>query len=280
MFNQRVDWDHGWVIIYWHVHRGMQTERDNWFLANWQSLLTIFYSWTSAQIWYRMCQRSFTFGKSESAGITSSMWLILPVQGQDTPQTSQLVRASICTCYRTATHTHTHYFQQSKQKNKLAFKKNKPAALRCLLEPWYEAVITTFPSQPNTERREEQMFAFLRRAIFQQMRSRTTNIDGARGSKQTEQGPCPCWDWAQPFPSSRNPLPAQGWATILPELCKQEERSLKNTQTHLVQRSWRGTWPWPSSREWPGTFPHVREWPGTFPHVGFEADPWAQLLSP
>lgn len=32
-------------------------------------------------------------------------------------------------------YTHTHYFQQSKQKNKLAFKKNKPAALRRLLEP-------------------------------------------------------------------------------------------------------------------------------------------------
>lgn len=118
-------------------------------------------------------------------------------------------------------YTHTHYFQQSKQKNKLAFKKNKPAALRCLLEPWYEAVITTFLSQPNTDTREEQMFAFLRRAIFQQMRSRTTNIDGAQGSKQTEQGPCPCWDWAQPFPSSRSPLPAQGWVITLPEVCKQ-----------------------------------------------------------
>lgn len=33
MFNQSVDWDHGWVIIYWHVHRGMETEWDNWLFA-------------------------------------------------------------------------------------------------------------------------------------------------------------------------------------------------------------------------------------------------------
>lgn len=176
MFIQRVDWDHGWVIIYWHVHRGMETEWDNWFLARvtGNSYWPFFYFWTSAQIWYCMCQRSFTFGKSGTRGITSYMWLTLLIQGQDTPQTSQLVRASICTWYRTATHTHTHYFQQSKQKNKLAFKKNKPAALRCLSDPWHEAVITTFLWQPTIKMREEQMFAFLRRAIFQQMGSRST----------------------------------------------------------------------------------------------------------
>lgn len=165
-----------------------------------------------------MRQRSFTFGKSEITGITSCMWLILLIQGQDTPQTSQLVRASICTCYRTATHIHTHYFQQSKQKNKLAFKKNKPAVFRCLLDPWYEAVITTFLSQPNIETREEQMFAFLRRAIFQQMRSRTTNIDGARSLSLLELSWAPC-------PPPESPLPAQVWVTILAGLQTQMPHS-------------------------------------------------------
>lgn len=202
---------------------------------SWQSSLTSFDFWTSAQIWYCRCQISFVFGKSEATCITSHIWLILLILGQATPKTSQLVRAFICICYRAV--TCTHYYPS----RKTSWHLKTPATVRCLLGTWYEAVITTFLSQPNTETREEKMFAFLRSAIFQQMGSITNQMLTEHEDSQSEQHKVsvPTGTWTKHLLLLEVlGLSAELLAIILSKFCKQrwyahkrgtqKERWLKN----------------------------------------------------
>lgn len=177
--------------------------------------------------------------------------------------------------------SYTHYFQQSKQKKQLAFKKPQAVAARCVFGPWCGAVITTFRSQPNIETTEEQMFAFPRRAIFQETRGRSTKYWQSMGIRnQSSKGLCPCWNWNSAPSPARSAWSIGGMVGNNPvwglqaEGCWQEKttrrRWLKSCWDSCFNKAARRERLWVSSNKSPGAFPYVSK--------GFE-DPWAKLLS-
>lgn len=138
------------------------------------------------------CQISCTFSGREATRIASHVWLILLIRAKLLPKTSVSQGLHL----HMLQSSYTHYFQQSKQKKQLAFKKPQAVAARCVFGPWCGAVITTFRSQPNIETTEEQMFAFPRRVIFQETRGRSTKYwQSMRIRNQSSKGLCPCWNW-------------------------------------------------------------------------------------